>query len=410
VVIVGAHREHHVAVCVLAVSSFHGLNVFPVRGSVHGTSGTTLSLKGTINNTGTFALANGGCLAMSTPTTLTGSGTVQMNGNSCLFGWAVTNNLTNQSTIEGSGSIGDSNPMGFTNSGTVIANQASPLTIVSAGSGFSNPGSLIVNAGSTVNINGQLNNLSKGVLTGGTYSVAGTIQLENAQYTSITTNSANITLTGAASQWLNGPGGPSALASFAANGAKGVFLVQGGQVFSTSANFVNQGTLTVGAGSGFGAGGTYTQTGGTTTVDGVISAPAGFSLKKGKLFGAGTIGGKVTAAAAVNAGDSATQTGVLSVSNYSQTSAGSLTIPISSVAVGAGYGQLASASSVSLAGKLLVKRVKGYVPPIGSTFTIVTGSAITGQFASPKLAINSKEHFEITYTGTAVTLTVVAGP
>jgi hypothetical protein len=50
------------------------------------------------------------------------------------------------------------------------------------------------------------------------------------------------------------------------------------------------------------------------------------------------------------------------------------------------------------------------VPPIGDVFTIVTGSAITGQFASPILTINSKEHFEIKYNPTSVTLTVVAGP
>jgi hypothetical protein len=373
-------------------------------------SGTTLSLKGTINNTGTFALENGGCLAMSSPTILTGTGTVQMNGNSCLFGWAVSNNLTNQSTIEGSGSIGDSNPMGFTNSGTVIANQASPLTIVSAGSGFSNPGSLIVYAGSTLNINGQMKNLSKGTLTGGTFSLAGTMILENAQYTTITTNSANMTLTGAGAQILNGLGGPSALASFSTNGKKGVFSALGGQVLSTGVSFTNQGTMTVGTGSGFGTGGTYTQTGGTTTVDGVVSAPSGFNLKTGKLFGGGTISGAVTAAAAVNTGDSATLPGVLSVSSYSQTSTGSLTIPINSNVVGTGYGQLASTNGVSLAGKLVLKRKGSYVPHIGDTFTIVTASAVTGQFASPILKINSKEHFQINYNSRSVTLTVVPGP
>lgn len=373
-------------------------------------SGTSLNLKGTINNTGTFALASGGCLGMSSPTTLMGTGTVQMNGNSCLYASALTNNLTNQSTIEGSGSIGDSNPMGFTNSGTVIANQATPLMIVSAGSGFSNPGSLIVNAGSTLNVNGQLKNLSKGTFTGGTFSVAGTMVLENAQYTTISTNSANMTLTGGAAQILNGLGGPSAFASFATNGKKGVFSVQGGQVLSTSANFTNQGTLTVGAGSGFGTGGTYTQKGGTTTVDGVISAPSGFTLKTGKLFGAGTISGAVTASAAVNTGDSASLPGILSVSSYSQTSTGSLTIPINSNVVGTGYGQLASTNGVSLAGKLVLKRKGNYVPHIGDIFTIVTGSAITGQFAAPILKINSQEHFQINYNSNSVTLTVVAGP
>jgi hypothetical protein len=385
-------------------------NVVTNAGLFNVGSGDDLNLKGTISNSGTFALASAGCLAMSAPTTLTGSGTVQMTGISCLFGRASNYNLTNQSTIEGAGTIGDSNPMGFTNSGTVIANQASPMTIVSAGSGFSNPGSLIVKAGSTLNVNGQMNNLSQGILTGGTLSVAGTMVLENAQYTTITTNSANITLTSAAAQILNGLGGPSALANFATNNTKGVLSLQGGQILSTSANFTNKGTLTVGAGSGFGAGGTYTQTGGTTTVDGLISAPAGFSLKKGKLFGAGTISGAVAAAAAVNAGDSATIPGILSVSNYSQSSTGSLTIPIASNVVGTGYGQLASANGVILAGKLLLKRVHGYVPPIGSAFTILTGSTVSGQFASPLLTINSREHFQISYNPTSVTLTVVAGP
>jgi hypothetical protein len=385
-------------------------NVVTNAGLFNVGSGDALNLKGTISNSGTFVLASGGCLAMSAPTTLTGSGTVQMNGNSCLFGRAVSNNLTNQSTIEGAGSIGDSNPMGFINSGTVIANQANPLTIVSAGSGFSNQGSLIVNAGSTLNINGQMNNLSKGILTGGTFSIAGTMVLENAQDTTITANSANLTLTSAAAQITNGLGGPSALASFATNNAKGVFSVQGGQVLSTSASFTNKGTATVGTGSGFGVGGIYTQTGGTTTVDGVISTSGGFSLKKGKLFGAGTISGAVTAAAAVNAGDSATIPGILSVSSYTQTSTGNLTIPIAGKVVGTGYGDLASANSVSLAGKLLLKRVRGYVPPIGTTFTIVTGSTVSGQFASPVLTINSREHFQINYNPSSVILTVVAGP
>jgi hypothetical protein len=65
---------------------------------------------------------------------------------------------------------------------------------------------------------------------------------------------------------------------------------------------------------------------------------------------------------------------------------------------------------VSLAGKLVLKRINGYVPPIGAAFTIVTGGAVTGQFASPILSINLKEHFQINYTPTAVTLKVVAGP
>src|SRR5260370_24959833 len=179
--------------------------------------------------------------------------------------------------------------MDCTTAGTDNANQSTPRTILSAGTGFSNTGSVIANAGSEVDVNGQLKDLFKGTLTGGTFSVAGTMVLENAAYTTITTNSANISLTGAAAQILNGLGGPSALAAFATNNFKGILSLQSGQVLSTTANFSNKGTLTVGAGSGFGTAGTYTQTGGSTTVDGGISSPKRFSLKHGKLHGSGTI-------------------------------------------------------------------------------------------------------------------------
>jgi hypothetical protein len=57
--------------------------------------------------------------------------------------------------------------------------------------------------------------------------------------------------------------------------------------------------MTVGADSGFRIGGTYTQTLGTTTVDGVLSAPSGFRVKKGKLLGIGMINRVLDAAAAV---------------------------------------------------------------------------------------------------------------
>jgi hypothetical protein len=41
----------------------------------------------------------------------------------------------------------------------------------------------------------------------------------------------------------------------------------------------------------------------------------------------------------------------------------------------------------------------------------VSGSAITGQFATVNgTSINSSEHFQINYSGTSVTATVVSGP
>jgi hypothetical protein len=50
------------------------------------------------------------------------------------------------------------------------------------------------------------------------------------------------------------------------------------------------------------------------------------------------------------------------------------------------------------------------VTGIGDAFTILTASAVTGQFTKVNgSTINSSEHFEVNYTPTAVTLTVVSG-
>jgi hypothetical protein len=84
---------------------------------------------------------------------------------------------------------------------------------------------------------------------------------------------------------------------------------------------------------------------------------------------------------------------------------------LNSTTVGSNYGQLASSKGVSLGGTLSVTRLKGFLPTIGEIFTIITGSAVSGQFATVKgLSINASEHFEINYGGTGVTLQVVSGP
>ena len=148
-----------------------------------------LYLQGTIYNTGTIALTGNSCAVMNEPTTLTGSGKLTMASTTCIYGSGIA--FTNQSTIEGAGSIGDSNPMPITNNGTIIANQSSSLTINPNATGFSNTGKLVANAGSTLTLDGVFTNLSGGTLSGGSYLVTGILGLQNP----VVTNAANITLT-----------------------------------------------------------------------------------------------------------------------------------------------------------------------------------------------------------------------
>jgi fibronectin-binding autotransporter adhesin len=364
-----------------------------------------LNLQGTINNNGTIALDTVGFFAiLNQPTTLTGSGKVIMSPNTSFLGG---NTLTNKSTIEGAGFIGGSDPMGITNSGSIIANQKTPL-VISPGAtlGFTNTGKLIVNRGSTLNIEGLCNNFSGTTLMGGTYLVTGTLEFQN----SIVTNAGSITLTGATAQILNSFTNTSALANLAANSALGSLSLGSGQILATATNFSNAGKTTVGAGSGFSVGGSYTQTAGTTTVDGALMAPAGLTLQKGSLMGKGTIAAAVNSNASVTPGDSSSKPATLTVTGtYTQNSSGSLNISIGGTAAGS-FGQVAVSNGVSVGGTLVIKRIKGFVPVIGNTFNIVTGSAVSGQFATVKgTSINSSEHFEVSYTPTAVTLTVVSG-
>ena len=203
------------------------------------------------------------------------------------------------------------------------------------------------------------------------------------------------------------------IAGLASIGSKGVLTLQNGQALTTTAStFSSAGKVTVTASSSFTLGGSYTQSANTTTVDGTLSAPAGFTLQKGTLQGQGTVASVVNSSATVTAGDSPTKAGKLTIGGaYTQTSTGILNVAIGGTTVGTQYSQLGVSNGASLGGTLSIKLTNSFVPAIGNTFTILTGTAVTGQFATVKgTSINSGEHFQVNYTPTAVTLTVVSGP
>jgi fibronectin-binding autotransporter adhesin len=380
----------------------------PTNAGVVDVSGFSLFLQGTVNNTGTIAMSGTSCIILNQPTTLTGSGKVTLGTSNCIFGSGMP--LTNQSTIEGNGSIGDSNPMGITNDGTILANKTTgTLRIIPDSNGFTNNGKLTVNKGSTLIINtvgGPFNNLVGSMLTGGTYTVTGMLVLAGA----ITTNAASITLMGPAAEILNTSTNKSALTDLAANTTQGVLSLQTGQALTTATSFSNAGKATVGTGSSFTVGGSYTQTAGTTTVDGTLTASTGLNVQKGTLEGKGTLAAAVTSSGTVIVGDATTKPGLLTVTGTYAQSTGTLDVAIGGTTVGSQYSQMAVSNGVSLGGTLTIKRVNGFTPTIGEVFTILKGSAVTGQFAKVNgLSINSGEHFEVGYTSTAVTLTVMSG-
>jgi hypothetical protein len=227
----------------------------------------------------------------------------------------------------------------------------------------------------------------------------------------VVTNAANLVLSGTASKIID-QFSTNGLRNLATNTTAGSLTVQLGRTLTVPAAFSNAGKVVVGVGSGFGVGTSYKQTAGRTTVDGALSAPGGMNVQAGMLFGKGTIQSTVTSSGSVTPSDSALLPGQLSIAGtYTQNALGSLNISIGGLTVGTQYDRLAVSNGVSLNGKLILKRINGFLPAIGNSFTILTGSARSGTFSTVTgLSINSGEHFQVNYLPTSVTVTVVSGP
>ena len=364
----------------------------------------SVSLEGTIKNTGAIVISGSGSVEITQPATLTGTGKLTMGADTFFSGSGAS--FTNESTIQGAGRIGNYS-MALANDGTMLANQTSPLVIAPGASGFSNEGTLSVNAGSTLTINGPFTNVSSnGTLARGTYTVSGILGLPQ----SISANAAKTVLSGPAWQILNTTESVNALAALSGNATSGDLTVENGAVLTTTKSFTNSGKLMVASGSSFSAT-SYVQKAGTATVDGTLTASSGVNVEAGTLLGEGTLAGAVSSSAAVTIGDSPTQAGKLAITgSYSQGASGILNASIGGSEPGAQYSQLAVSGAASLDGTLNIALTGDFVPAVGDTFTIMTAGSVTGQFTTINgTAINSNEHFEVSYRGSAVVLQAAAG-
>jgi fibronectin-binding autotransporter adhesin len=427
-----------------------------------------INVQGTLNNTGTIQLlpASGGgaSIFLQIPNgenlTLTGGGKVIMGdgtdnsyNNLPVLGtdFGTNGTFTNQSTIEGTGEIGFA-VQGVINQGAIIGNVpvgSSGLVLriccegtsgvvnsgiieasnggmvqLSASNSFSNTGTLTVAASSTIDVNNPFLNLSNGTLTGGTYNVTGTLQIPG----NITTNEARITLNGKASQILNP--NTNALTGFVTNASKGSFDLKGGQSFASAGTFTNQGAINISRGSTFtvGAGGSYVQMSGRTTVNGKLTLSSSedkiddsdsdsdpgasvIRIGRGSLFGnGGNVTAHLVSAGTVVPADSTTTVGKFKITGaYSQSAAGALDANIE----GANSGQfnvLNVTATATLNGTLNIKLLNNFVPLVGAEFEILTARRVNGVFAKVNgTVINNSEHFTVTYNADNVTLTVVSG-
>ena len=372
-------------------------------GSVTVPAGGVLALQGSeafgipadnVVLSGGVRLVNKGSATMSDPT-YSDSGLVFVDG--AVFenaGSLALSDGTQVQSEDGTGSV--INDAGA----TVSYTESSSGEVASVFVPFTDNGKIVVSQG-TLELQG-LSNLSSGVLSGGTYQVTGgTLDLSSA----ITTNSATIILEGTGAITS---GGSNALSGLKTNTGS---LVLGRSLTST-ATLSNSGAVTLLAGTLQAA--AYLQTAGTMT------AAAGSTLKAGSagtsavvingrvLTGNGTIAGKVSGTGTVSPGRAA---GPLTITGtYTPASAGVLTIGVSgSTTVGTNFGRLAVSGIATLAGTLTIQTASGYLPPVGTTITILTAGQVVHTFSTVTGAQLSGEHWAVSYTATAVVLTATSG-
>jgi hypothetical protein len=348
-------------------------------------SGTTLT-GGTYKITGTLEFAGANIVTNDASITLTGAG-------SKIDGKNGANGLANFAVNDGSFTLGKGRS--FTTAGN-----------------FTNSGLLTVGAGDTFDVNGNLTNFSGTTLTGGNYNVSGILQFNGAN---IVTNAATITL-GSATAKIQNQSAANALAGFTTNTAAGKFTLSGeANLSTTGSTFSNAGAVTISTGSTFsiGTNSVYTQTGGTTTVDGTLTgsgAPT-LNLTGGNLYGTGLVSDAVTDAATITPGNSAASTGKLQVNGtYAQSSAGALDVTLGGTTAGTTYDQLNVSSTASLGGTLNVTLAAGYKPVAGNTFDILNASSIIGNFTTINLPTLTGAHFTVTVLNSdEIELSVVSG-
>jgi len=392
--------------------------------TIGGTANNVSTSAATFSNTGTLTINSGDSFTAPALTQISGStlsgGTFVLGGNLILT--AAANITTNSSalTLEG-GSI----KTGSTNDLANLATNTDALTLASNASftavgNFSNTGSLTINKGSTFTLTGThtLTQLSAGTLSAGTYVIGGTLQL-TATNGGITTNGANLTLTGTSASIKDGTS--NALSGFDNN--TGTFaLASGAKLTTASSNFTNSGTVTIASGTTLTVGGTghsYNQTAGTTTVDGTLAGGTSGSAKftGGTLQGAGkitantSVGNATGTAVTINVGDSG-KAGLLAITGtYTQLATGTITGLVNGTTAGSGFSQLTVSGTAALAGTINFTVASGFQSSLfsGETFTVLTASSVSGTFSNSTIAINSSFHFNVSYTSTGVVLTVATG-
>lgn len=326
---------------------------------------------GYFNNYGTLTSAVGGRITDASGGYLTNYGTVNLGDGSGAFNNESGAYLTNLGTI----GIGDSY---FANSGT-ISNSGS-ITIVT-------PYASLYNFG-TINNSGTISNYNQ-FQSAGVINNSGTINLQSSGLSNLQSQFVN-------SGTINNSGTIQNFSSFVNSGA-----------INNSGTFTNSGAVIISSGGNFTTTSNYTQLGGNTTVDGVLTATGGaiVDIQGGSLSGSGTISGNVVVAGILQPGDAP---GTLTIDgNYEQTDTGI-------------FDELLSPQSQSLLDvtgdieldpgtSLEISLLDGF-DPLGQTFDIMDFASLTGEFSNGSSFWDDSYLWSIAYEQNQIDITATQAP
>lgn len=372
---------------------------------------TQLTAFGTINNNGHIniaAAANNTYLLLSNNLTLNGTGAMTLSqsgaGSAFLeqaFGGLT---LTNNSTIQGAGTIGNGG-LAVINNGTIAANAGGGQTLLMNGSGGldNHLGTLSATNNSTLLVASSVpltaTTFSAGTLNGH-YLVDGTSGLSTLQVNPLGTTggevktlgdgstSTSVTLSGtnANTKFLDG-GGNNALALNTVSTNASLTLQNGYALTSGAGGLTNSGTVFIDGTSSLSTGGSaYQQNAGLTTVNGTLTSN-GVNVTGGTLQGTGSVTSGVSTIASggtllpgvPGTGGTIGFSGNLGVAGTLDeviTGSGTTLNSLGLTNVGGNLNLSAGSSIDFMTGS-------GFAPTIGTTFTIMTAATpVAGTFTN----------------------------
>jgi fibronectin-binding autotransporter adhesin len=152
-------------------------------------------------------------------------------------------------------------------------------------------------------------------------------------------------------------------------------------------------------------GGAWTQTGGVVRIDGEIQVDSNqYLLQDGLVSGVGRLDSNVSqSGGTVGPGNSA---GLLTIEGtYGLGAGGAVEIELGGTTPGTLHDRLVVTGTATLAGELRLRLLPGYVPPIGTVFTVLTAGSVVGSFVN----VDPPGVYSVSYTANTVVVTVVSG-